>query len=88
MKQRMSCSLVLLASLALPALAAEPAETLDAYVRQVVEDWEVPGLAIAVVKDGELVYFVPRHRIESRSAEAVAQDLTEAFERYFAAVAT
>ena len=44
--------------------------------------------SMALFKDGELVYFVPRHRIESRSAEAVAQDLTEAFERYFAAVAT
>ncbi len=43
--------------------------------------------AIALFKDGELVYFVPRHRIESRSAEEVAQDLTSAFDRYFAAAA-
>ena len=41
--------------------------------------------SIALFKDGEMVYFVPRHRIESRSAEAVAADLTAAFERYFAA---
>ena len=40
--------------------------------------------SIALFKDGDLVYFVPRHRIESRSAEAVAQDLSDAFERYFA----
>jgi putative YphP/YqiW family bacilliredoxin len=39
--------------------------------------------SIALFKDGELVYFVPRHRIESRSAEDVARDLTEAFDRYF-----
>lgn len=39
--------------------------------------------SIALFKDGELVYFVPRHRIESRSAEDVARDLTDAFERYF-----
>ncbi len=44
--------------------------------------------SIALFKDGELVYFVPRHRIESRSAEDVAQDLTDAFDRYFAAVAS
>ena len=31
-----------------------------------------------------MVYFVPRHRIESRSAEDVAQDLVSAFDRYFA----
>lgn len=29
---------------------------LDAYVAQAVSDWEVPGLAIAVVADGELVF--------------------------------
>ena len=41
--------------------------------------------SIALFKDGEMVYFVPRHRIESRSAEDVAADLTAAFERYFVA---
>jgi len=41
--------------------------------------------SIALFKDGEMVYFVPRHRIESRSAEDVAADLTAAFDRYFAA---
>jgi putative YphP/YqiW family bacilliredoxin len=40
--------------------------------------------SIALFKDGELVYFVPRHRIESRSAEQVAADLTGAFDRLFA----
>ncbi len=43
--------------------------------------------SIALFKDGELVYFVPRHRIESRGAEDVAADLTAAFDRYFAAAA-
>ena len=37
--------------------------------------------SIAVFKDGELAYFVPRHRIENRTAEEVAEDLTAAFER-------
>jgi putative YphP/YqiW family bacilliredoxin len=41
--------------------------------------------SIALFKEGELVYFVPRHRIESRSAEDVSRDLTDAFDRYFAA---
>ena len=41
--------------------------------------------SIALFKDGELVYFVPRHRIESRSADDVSRDLTDAFDRYFAA---
>ena len=37
--------------------------------------------SLALYKDGELVYFVPRHRIEGRMAEEVAADLTLAFER-------
>ena len=43
--------------------------------------------SIALFKDGELVYFVPRHRIENRTAQEVAADLAGAFERYFAAQA-
>ena len=37
--------------------------------------------SIALFNQGELVYFVPRHRIENRSAEEVATDLTQAFAR-------
>ena len=37
--------------------------------------------SMALFKDGELVYFLPRHRIESRSAEEVASDLTGSFDR-------
>lgn len=44
--------------------------------------------SIALFKDGELVYFVPRHRIENRGADDVAEDLKGAFDRYFAAPAT
>ena len=40
--------------------------------------------SIALFNGGELVYFVPRHRIESRGAEEVAADLTAAFDRLFA----
>jgi putative YphP/YqiW family bacilliredoxin len=37
---------------------------------------------MALFKDGELVYFLPRHRIEGRSAEDVAGDLKSAFEEH------
>ncbi len=40
--------------------------------------------SIALFREGELVYFVPRHKIEGRSAEEVAADLEAAFERYCA----
>ncbi len=39
--------------------------------------------SMAIFKGGDLVYFIPRHRIESRSAEEVAADLSSAFDRYF-----
>lgn len=37
--------------------------------------------SFALFNKGELVYFVPRHRIEGRTTEDVAQDLTAAFQR-------
>lgn len=36
--------------------------------------------SIAIFKDGELAYFLPRHRIEGRDADAVASDLVKAFD--------
>ncbi len=56
-----------------------------ARLRSFFSDIPPSSPSIALFKEGELVYFVPRHRIESRSAEDVARDLTDAFERYFAA---
>ena len=38
--------------------------------------------SMAFFKDGELVYFVPRHRIEGRSAEDLAADLKSAFDEH------
>jgi bacilliredoxin len=38
--------------------------------------------SIALFQDGELVYFVPRHRIEGRTSEGVAADLTAACDEY------
>jgi len=41
--------------------------------------------SIALFKDGELVHFVPRHQIEGRSPDVIAQDLVRAFEENTAA---
>ncbi|MEO1085444.1 MAG: BrxA/BrxB family bacilliredoxin [Acidobacteriota bacterium] len=35
--------------------------------------------SMALFKDGELVFFLPRHRIEGRTAEDVSADLSAAF---------
>jgi len=40
--------------------------------------------SMALWKDGELVYFLPRHRIEGRDAQAVAADLAAAFQEHCA----
>jgi putative YphP/YqiW family bacilliredoxin len=51
--------------------------------REYFQDLPPSSPSIALLRDQEVVYFVPRHRIESRSADEVAGDLTSAFERYF-----
>ena len=38
--------------------------------------------SIALFKDGELVHFIPRHRIEGRDAHSVANDLTQVFSEH------
>ena len=40
--------------------------------------------SIAFFKDGELVYFMPRHRIEGRDAMMVSKDLEAVFNQYCA----
>jgi len=37
---------------------------------------------IAVLKDGRLVFMLERHQIEGRTAEQIAVDLTNAFDRW------
>lgn len=38
--------------------------------------------SIALMKDGELVYFIERHSIENRSAHEIAADLVGAFDKF------
>jgi len=40
--------------------------------------------SVALFKDGELVHFIPRFRIENRDADAIAADLVGAFDEYCA----
>src|SRR5438093_9664409 len=49
-----SCAICATASIQ-AAFAADRFDGLDAYVREAMQKWEVPGLAIAVVKDDEMV---------------------------------
>jgi putative YphP/YqiW family bacilliredoxin len=37
--------------------------------------------SIAIMRDGELLHFVHRYQIENQTAEAIARNLTDAFDR-------
>ena len=50
-----------------------------ARARFYLQDVPPSSPSMALIKEKELVYFLPRHRIEGRDAAAVAHDLTQAF---------
>ncbi len=50
-----------------------------AKARAFIADIPPSSPSMALFKDGELVWFLPRHRIEGRDALAVAADLKAAF---------
>lgn len=50
-----------------------------AQVREKMADIPPSSPSMALFKNGELIYFVPRHRIEGRTKEQVAEDLQNAF---------
>jgi putative YphP/YqiW family bacilliredoxin len=55
--------------------------------RELFGDIPPSSPSMALFKDGELVWFLPRHRIEGRDALAVAGDLRAAFVEHCARVA-
>jgi putative YphP/YqiW family bacilliredoxin len=56
-----------------------------ARARQYFGEYQPSSPSIALLRDGEVVHFVHRHQIEGRSPNAIAADLTTAFERFFGA---
>jgi putative YphP/YqiW family bacilliredoxin len=55
-----------------------------AKARSYIADIPPSSPSIAFFKDGELVYFMPRHRIEGRDAQTVAHDLMQVFAEHCA----
>ena len=43
--------------------------------------------SVAILRDGRLLYMLERHQIENQTAEAIASQLTDAFDRFCAAPA-
>jgi len=54
-----------------------------ARARELIGDVPPSSPSVALLKDGVLVHFVPRHLIEGQSAQLVARELTEAFDEHF-----
>ena len=53
-----------------------------AAARAFIHGYPPSSPSIALLKDGEVAHMIPRHQIEGRTAEDIAQDLVEAFNRY------
>lgn len=58
-----------------------------ARARGYIPDIPPSSPSIAFWKDGELVYFMPRHRIEGRDAHGVARELAAVFDEHCGAPA-
>ncbi len=56
-----------------------------ARARQYFGEYQPSSPSMALLRDGEVVHFVHRHQIEGRSPQAIAADLTAAFDRFFGA---
>jgi putative YphP/YqiW family bacilliredoxin len=61
-------------------------QDLDATARARSYFAQVPpsSPSVALFRDEEMVHFVPRHKIESREAQAIAFDLVSAFDEHCA----
>jgi putative YphP/YqiW family bacilliredoxin len=56
-----------------------------ARARQYFGEYQPSSPSMALLRDGEVVHFVHRHQIEGRSPQAIAGELTQAFDRFFGA---
>jgi putative YphP/YqiW family bacilliredoxin len=57
-----------------------------ARARQYFGEYQPSSPSVALLRDGDVVHFVHRHQIEGRSPQAIATDLTSAFDKHFSGV--
>jgi putative YphP/YqiW family bacilliredoxin len=55
-----------------------------ARARGYFSDFPPSSPSMVLFKDGEIVHFLPRHRIESRDAMGIAQELATVFQKHCA----
>lgn len=51
-------------------------------MREYFKGYEPSSPSMALLKDGEVVHFIPRHDIEGNVIEGIMQNLESAFEKY------
>jgi len=56
-----------------------------ARARSYFAEYQPSSPSVALLRDGEVVYFLHRHQIEGRGPDAIAGDLKRAFEEFCAA---
>ncbi len=62
-------------------------EEATARAREYFTGYRPSSPAVALLDGGEIVFMLERHQIEGRTADAIADDLTEAFDRHCGAAA-
>jgi putative YphP/YqiW family bacilliredoxin len=55
--------------------------------RQYFAPYPPSSPSIAILRDGEVLHFVHRHQIENQAADAIARNLTDAYDKLCAAQA-
>jgi putative YphP/YqiW family bacilliredoxin len=58
-----------------------------ARARQYFAEYQPSSPSVALLRDGEVVHFVHRHEIEGRHPQVIAENLTNAFDKFCGAVA-
>ncbi|MGE6299981.1 BrxA/BrxB family bacilliredoxin, partial [Guptibacillus hwajinpoensis] len=51
-------------------------------MREYLEGYEPSSPSIALLKDGQVLHFIPREEIEDHEVEEIVANLTGAFEQY------
>ncbi len=59
----------------------------SARAREFLTGYRPSSPSIALLQDGDVVFMLGRHQIEGRSADAIADEMKAAFDRYCAAPA-
>lgn len=63
------------------AFAGQERDAVD-RVRQLVSSFPPSSPSVALFKNGKLLYFMPRHNIEGRTAEDIAKDWVDIFNEH------